>query len=283
MGPWVEACSDFFVEGVWPGEFADAAFPESYAFMGSGVAPRDDQLMISAPCHTIECLYSIGEHRRTIVSNSLSFLLLESTSCLDLSYPNHDSDIMSIRDGLHSYRRTIPLKSGVVRIHFFCNLLIDRHGTLLEVPKARPTLPLNTYDAYMTFLRRALHAMKKNLESPQRLIAFSPIVFSSNGYESPACAVLAQELGCDTALVFETSRSLRTDSGFDVLSALGYSRIEQKKDDDYTHYDRAHEFVSSGDLGTSDIFQCCCRRTYADGLVQRRTRGQTMGQALPLY
>src|SRR5699024_12821864 len=79
---------------------------------------------------------------------------------------------------------------------------------------------------------------------------YKPIVFTSNGYDSPTCATLGKEIGCNKAIVFESKKS-RIDTGKPIVELLGYDDIVEKNELDYLKTNRTEEFVANGELGTS--------------------------------
>jgi hypothetical protein len=81
-----------------------------------------------------------------------------------------------------------------------------------------------------------------------------PIVFCSAGYDSPVCAALGRDIGCDEAVVIESKREERSDSGRRIVEKLGYSQIHEKYELEYLAYDHAEEFVATGELGSGIFF-----------------------------
>lgn len=255
-GPWVETREKFFCEGAWSGPFQDGRFDASYSFTGSGAMLRDGKLVVVTPCHTIEGVYSIvGKNGMVFFANSIAFLLCSAGEELDLSYLGYEADILSICDGIHVYKKEIPAASGNrIRLHYYCNIVVDRDGVMQEQPKPVPD-PFRSYEEYRAFLRSEIKGGCDNAQCLERNKRYRPVVFCSNGYDSPACAALAHEAGCDEVVVFETKKkSIRSDSGLEIVRILGYDNINQLDELDYKRYDCADLFVASGELGTSIFF-----------------------------
>lgn len=252
-GEWVATGEDFFVEGVWNARFEEKGFHLSHAFMGSGAVIDEECLIISAPSHTIECVYTLAQDNNLFVSNSIPFILQASNDDLDPSYLDYESDILSISDGIYHYTESIPTKNSTLNLHYFCNLRVDSQLTVQKQPK--PAAPrFNNYNQYHSFLVDALKEISANASSKIRKKNYEPIVFCSTGYDSSACAALGREINCNDAVVYESKRGTRTDSGKEIVKSLGYETIIEKHEMDYMQTDFAEEFVSSGELGTSIFF-----------------------------
>lgn len=254
-GSWVEVDNDFFVEGAWDSDFKERNIHQSLNFMGSGGLIKDNKLIISSSTNTIECVYSIEKDENTVFfSNSIAFILEATNEDLDIKYVDYENDILSISDGLSKYKRHIPTKSGnKISLHYFCNIEINE-GLKLNVIEKSKGRDFADFDEYYGYLLDSLKSISKNVTDVSRKKIYSPIVFSSNGYDSAACAALGKEIGCNEAVVYESKRDYRSDSGKPIVEALGYERIFEKEELDYKKYNTAHEFVATGELGTSIFF-----------------------------
>lgn len=253
VGPWVEERPDAVFEGAWAGDIS-SDFSDSFSFTGSGVLLRDGALVVAAPCHTMEGVYSVHRDGALFFSNSIAFVLEAAGVGLDLNYMGYEADALSIRDGLDRYHREWPLAGGhTLRVHFYCNVVVDPTGQVKEEPKPKPP-SAGSYQEYRTFLRNQVGGVRANAADPRRIHRYPPIVFCSNGYDSSACAALGREVGCDEAVVFESKRASRSDSGRDVVTALGYTQIHEKHELAYRDTDTADLFVATGELGTSLYF-----------------------------
>jgi hypothetical protein len=253
-GPWVEISDTAFYEGAWAGPLDRLRFDEASTFAGSGAVLRDGNLVVVSASDTNEGVYSVtSRDGRVFFSNSIAFVLQASGEGLDPSYMDYENAFLSLADGLDRYRRELPTASGnPFRQHFFCNIRITPTGEIQEFPKSIPNDPIRSYEEYLTFLRSQIKSLCENAASPARSHRYSPIAFCSTGYDSPACAALARELGCDEAVVFETKKSsLRSDSGVEIVKRLGYTNIVELNELDYRRYDMADLFVATGELGNS--------------------------------
>lgn len=259
-GPGVETGPGFFVEGAWAGPFEGGGFDESFSLTGSGGVVRGETLVLAAPCHTTECLYSLaGARGERFFSNSLPFLLLDAGDALDPAFLDYEATVMSISWGIDRYVREMPARSGrAIGIHYFCNLEVSAAGTR-ETPK--PEAPrFRSFADYESFLREQTRAVVANAASPARRKRYAPLVFASNGYDSTACAVLARAAGCVRGVAFESKKKARVDSGLAILRTLGFEEVFQFDELDYKAIDCADLFAAGGELGTSVFFAAAARQ-----------------------
>lgn len=96
--------------------------------------------------------------------------------------------------------------------------------------------------------------IRDNLNSPKRKVKYDPIVFSSQGYDSSACAVIGKKIKCTKAVTYESKKNNRSDNGKKIVKKLNYNDIIVKNELDYLNKNIAEEFVASGELGTSIFF-----------------------------
>lgn len=253
-GEWVETRENFFVEGTWDGDFEEGEIEKVESLMGSGGVIRDNKLVICPPSHTTESLYSVIKDDCLWVSNSLTFALNLSSTSLDFNFLNYEDAFLSASDGLSRYQKTIPLENeNKLNIHFHNNLQVNSNLDIIEIPKPLPP-KFSSFKDYKTYLDKVLINISNNSSDSKRIKQYNPIVFCSNGYDSVACAALGKNIGCSEAVVFESKRASRSDSGRPIVEQLGYEIIHEKHELEYKNIDLAHEFVASGELGTSIYF-----------------------------
>lgn len=252
-GSWVEKSKNFFVEGAWDDEFDNPTFDKSVVFMGSGGIVSDDKVTLVTPCNTLEAIYSIRTDDTYFFSNSISFLLEVTGEDLDLSYAHYEHDILTISDGIYDYKRHIPLENGKeMELHYFENIEVDANLNIERKTKNNPP-SFKNFNEYYSFLIKKLKEINRNFTSDQRIKRYDPIVFVSNGYDSPMCATLGREIGCNKAVVFESKKN-RVDSGKPIVELLGYENIIEKEELNYLDMTNTEEFVANGELGTSLYF-----------------------------
>jgi rhodanese-related sulfurtransferase len=253
-GEWVETGKKFFFEGTWNGKYEELNFHSSYSFMGSGgVVNPKGKLIICSPCHTTECVYGYKQKDELLFSNSIPFILEMVGDELDPYYLDYENDALSISDGIYKYINKLTTKKGYIDVYYYCNLEIEADLGIHKYEKPEPP-HFKSYKDYYNFLYENLKGIAENAASNKRKTKYDPIVFCSNGYDSAACAALGREIGCKEAVVYESKKGYRSDSGIEIVKYLGYKNIFEKKENDYLNYNFAEEFISSGEIGTSIYF-----------------------------
>jgi len=161
------------------------------------------------------------------VSNSLPFVLAEADLTLHPRYSDYQSDLWSIVRGLGRYVKHIPTRNGPpVRLFYHGNIVIGPDLEISEQAKVSPPR-WNGFAEYRSFLVGALAGLRQNATAPQRHVSYDLLSSISSGYDSPAAAALAAEIGCSKAVSFKTgTRYLHDgseveDSGVHIARALG--------------------------------------------------------------
>lgn len=256
-GEGIEVFDNFFVEGAWDGEFLAADFSKANFFLGTGGKILDESNIIFAtPNHTLERLYSIKEADILYLSNSLPFILTFSESKIDMTYLNYESDFNSILKGINSFKKYIPLHDNKkVRLHYYCNIILGNDFSIQE-EKKKDIDPFNDFDDYRTSLMKIIKNITENATSAFRKVKYGLVTTISKGYDAAACAAIASEFGCDTAVTFNKPEKYADDSGEDIAIKLGYTNIIKKSADQYLENSTLveAEFVSSGELGSGIVF-----------------------------
>jgi hypothetical protein len=254
-GPWVEVAADWFVEGAWDGDFGIGEVASGF-LMGSGARLTGDGVVFAAPSHTLERLHLLRRGDVLFVSNSLVFVLAAAGDGLDPNHTAYRQDFESVIRGLDRYVRSLPTRAGRrVDIVYHANVAVDRDLAVHETPKA-PVKEFASFADYTGFLEGTVAAIQRNAVDLRRRHTYQPATTISSGYDSPACAVLANQVGCAEALVFRHSRYQRQavraldDSGAPIAAALGM----QVYDYDRSEYLRRSgfpeaEFLASGPEG----------------------------------
>jgi hypothetical protein len=232
-GIWVETQEGFFCEGAWDSDFVMAGFAQSPVFMGSGGKITKDGVMFSSPCHTLEKLYLIREKNGVICSNSLVFALSQANDWLKKDYEFYHADLSSIMRGLKKHTRWIPTQRfNRIYLYYFCNILVDLNLMCMVFPKNSPE-SFTTYKDYLYFLQDSIRGLYQNATAPSRKMIYQPLATISSGYDSPAAAVLAKEIGCTQAVTFIQARPgfiTTEDSGKKIGELLGFHVAEYTRD-----------------------------------------------------
>ncbi len=248
-GPRVETSTHAFVDGAWDGTYAEMAMDQGVC-MGSGGRIRDGELVVSSPSHTLEALYSVRVDDRLVVSNSLPFALVCAGLDLDPHYRHYLIEMRSIVGGLRKYVTRIPTLQGVpVERHYFCNLVIGRNLQLRRERKPQPP-HFKAFADYREYVRGTLERITRNANDRSRSFVYRLRATVSRGYDSPACAMLAKECGCERALTVSNARGNTIDSGREI-GALLFEEVVERKGQHYFHAPgmTEAEFAALGDAG----------------------------------
>lgn len=205
-GPWVETGTGFFVEGAWNRAFGEPDLDGAEAMLGSGGTLIGDRVAFTPTTHTMERLYSVEAASAVLVSNSLPFLLKAAQTKLDVQNWSYERHLMTFLRGYVKADKKLRVERGMtVRLHYHDTLVIG--ADLRQETRHPPSLPrFSSYGGYIDFLSRMLAALHGNANARERKVRYAPLSTISSGYDSPACAVLARQLGCRRAVTFTEAR-----------------------------------------------------------------------------
>jgi hypothetical protein len=257
-GPWVETWVAGFFEGAWNGSLAEGRPSEATACFGSGAEATTNGIRFVTPTHMLERIHLVRLDDAVVVSNSLPFVLAEIGDDVDSRYKYYHFDLMT---NMRGYRRHLPgirLRSGrQLRVFFHCNVLVD---SSLAVTVQQKELPpsFTSYEHYLGYLRETVRSVDANARDSRRGRAYAPLATISSGYDSPAVALLAREVGCEEAVTFGTARpgyDEEDDSGRDIADVLGlrvleFDRLAYRALDTYPEA----EFLANGAGGEEVVF-----------------------------
>ncbi|MBM6614823.1 hypothetical protein JTF06_07955 [Desemzia sp. RIT804] len=259
-GSKVEITPEGFVEGAWDGEFTEFQFEQADFLMGSGgkriTTTNEEQFLFATPSHTFERLYAIREEKVLYVSNSLPFILVQSDSSLSRHYFNYEKDLNTILNGLQQVKKWIPLAENKrLQLFYHCNFTVNSQLDI-TVHQKEAMKPFADFKDYESRLLAALKRLRNNACASERIEGYGLVTTISKGYDSSACAALAREIGCETAVTFDRPIKYADDSGEEVAQQLGYKNILKKDAEAYLENNELleSEFVASGDLGTGIVY-----------------------------
>lgn len=221
-GRQVETSDTFFVEGAWPGPFAEGRFHLCESFFGSGAVRLSTGDLIFVPSSTtVDYLYHRIFDGDLYVSNSLPFLLAAIDDSLLPFEPAYTRINDSIMDGIVRYERVIPTERGSVRRLMHENLVL-RDGKIIIESKPLPPA-FSDYGAYRDFLFNILGSVMCNVRDEARKIPLKVLSTQSTGYDSTAINAVAREFGIDTTLSIAEQKEA---SGY-------YTRRKETRSSDY--------------------------------------------------
>lgn len=228
-GRGVETTEHWFCEAVWDGPYPEGRFDETDLVFGSGARVRDGELLFVSSGSTVDRLHVVHAGPETVVSNSLVGLASHRGLCADTGYLRYPEDFQSIVFGLDAYEKDIRLDPEPLQLVYFYNLLWTGGGLVCE-EKPFPCRDFSSFSKYRAFLRDSLARLFENMGSPHRSQSFRPLGTLSRGYDSPAVAVLAAEVGLKEAITFAESRDGVKDSGVAIGERLGIRTIVRERD-----------------------------------------------------
>jgi hypothetical protein len=201
-GPWVETRDDCLFEGAWDGPF-DAGRPEeAVTLVGTGARATPHGVVFAASSTLHDRLYSTRVGDELLVSNSLTFLLVEAGDEPDPEYPYYAGDfVLHALRGIRRRRRTIPTRRGAVALHECGNLAVGPDLAIRREEKRAPRVP-GDYAAYVQLLEGTIGRILGNAADPRRIQSYEPLATLSRGYDAPAVAALARRVGCTEAVTF---------------------------------------------------------------------------------
>lgn len=266
-GPWVEVFANEFIEGVWDGPFAEAAFDRSACVFGSGAVVRGETVVFVSSASTTDYLYwwSSDDASHVVVANSLPLLLASRNDELDPGVEKYDVINNSVMSGINRYITKIPTRKGMINRLMHWNLVVAP-GQVKEQDKPLPPAfaAFNDYFAYLTASYRRLAENARDVGRSRPMAIFST---QSKGYDSTAANAVAKDQGVD--LVFTVTKS----------KGKGYFADEDKQlelDDDGTAICRffglkcipIERRALERDSGREYLFYACMQETGDFNLLQ---------------
>ena len=198
-GAHVEIRPDRIFEGVWDGDFSEGEFDRSSVFTGTGLIVRNQEVALIPPIDfTLGYIYVSTPNERGEVhaSNSLLCWLQQSGHELHPAYADYYADFIRIaQKGWSDSLPTLPLASGAeVGVVYLAPWVVGSDADRRLPSNLGPVFEPN-FSAYRQFLTTSLDRILQNACDPSRIAPLHPVVPISEGFDSPAVAALAKELG----------------------------------------------------------------------------------------
>lgn len=250
-GAQVECHENFFVAGVWDGDFEKGEFDTALSFHGTGAVLNDiNSVSFVTPTHLQESVYSFSEENRLVLSNSIPFLLSYTDDELDADYYGYEYDLNSIFFGKKKCVKKLKTKKTILNLHRYCNLVVNSDLSYEERSKGCE-LPFSTFDEYKSKMLEILGRIIQNASDAHRLTKYKLVTTISSGYDASAVSALVHEFGCNTALTFSSPEKYREDSGVEVAQYLGYTNVIEGDGEAYRQNTNLWEAESAagGDVG----------------------------------
>ncbi len=265
-GSSVRKENDAFFEGTWAGPATLTALPEATTVFGSGMVVRGSDLCFINPSHHLEGIYSARVGTELVLSNSFVAVLAATDLELDATfdYPSLFAAASALcwlvddvsADGtarLLGTQVSIPTQAEPITLQYVENLTVNHDLSVAEARKPRES----EFASFADYSRRITNALASAFSNAA---PYEPVVALSSGYDSTAVAAVAAQVGCRTAVGFETSRLMKDgaddDTGTRTATLLDlrfdlFDRLAYLHADDIAEA----EFMASGTSGEDIIFR----------------------------
>ncbi len=267
-GRQVETTEEWFCEAVWGGDYESGWFDQTDIVAGSGGRLRPGKVTFVSSGSTVDRLHSLQSEACTWVSNSLPCLLSAVGASLDPSYPHYFTDLRSIKNGLHKYRRFLHTSAGPVELIYFLNLVSDG-GSLMIQHKAGEDREFTSFAHYYDFLESSMQLIGDNMNDSRRQHRYSMLATISSGYDSAMVTTIARRVGCSEVLTFDRSRFGEDDSGAQIAHFLGVRPILVSREAWRSAALAEVPFIASNGYGEDVLFKgaedCLARRVLFAG------------------
>ena len=224
VGEWVETKENFFVSGVWDGEFQKGEFHTAEFFCGGGVRLEGEKIIASSSTHERQRLVFMKKDSLVYVSNSVPFLLALTGEKPDVNCDRYEGILCSIIEGLSDYQKEIPLAGGRVMYQIFSSDLIIDEALHTEIRRKQAHRDFVDFDDYYTSMKNVCAKILENGKSEERAHPYDMITTTSSGYDSSGCAAVGYEAGCTQACTFKDGK-YDEDSGAEIAEKIGYRDI----------------------------------------------------------
>ncbi len=250
VGDFVEICEDWFVSGVWDGNFKTGNFENANFLCATAAKKVSDRITVYSPTHERQRFCYIAYEDRIIFSNSIPLLLAVSGESIDVNCDQYEKILCAILSGTKKYEREIPIANGKSIYQVFCaDVTVDEELNVTYKRKSKHRDFIDYDDYYDTLLRMCERVRDNGLDENRRH-KFTLTTTASSGYDSSTCAAIAKKVGCDTLLTFKGGR-YDEDSAVDIGKQLGYENIVERGCQDFkTKKDCIDaEYFVCGDIG----------------------------------
>ena len=228
-GPAVETLPGAVVEGVWDGPFTLAALRASGLRTASGVAfdPDGPTFLPARNAHDPLWVLHAEGPRATFVSNS-AVAVLEAAG-LPGDHPFARGVAETIVDRSHEanvagcdHHDPLVRTGDGHRLHrmMLYDFAVDHAGRFRVDPCPPDPSPAD-FAGYRAMLAGATARTLANAADPARRRRLDPVAPISNGYDSPAVAVLGAEAGLRETVTLDVVANGVTDRGDAIARALG--------------------------------------------------------------
>lgn len=250
VGDYVETYPDWFVAGVWDGDFLKADFENTDFLCATAVKKNENRITIYSPTHERQRFCYIKYNDKIIFSNSIPLALAVSGEAFDKECDQYEKILCAILSGTKNYDQKIPLANGKVMYQIFCaDISVDDQLQMTYTRKKKHRDFLDFSDYYNTLLDMC-ERTRVNACDEHRKQKYTLATTASSGYDSSTCAAIAKQVGCKTILTFKGGK-YDEDSAVEIGKQLGYKNIVERGHIDYMNKKGCidAEFFVCGDHG----------------------------------
>ena len=273
VGDYVETYPDWFVSGVWDGDFIDADFEGAKFLCATAVKKIDGKIIVYSPTHERQRFCYMQYDDSIVFSNSIPLLLAVTGEKVDVNCDQYEKILCSILDGTKNYNREIPLANGKKMYQIFCaNISIDTELNMDYVRKKKHRDFID-YNDYFNEMVSVCERIRDNGHDERRNQKYGLVTTASSGYDSSTCAAIAKRVGCNTLLTFKGGK-YDEDSAVDIGRQLGFANVIERGHLDFKNKKglKDAEFLVCGDHAAYLQF-CAFEDDFADHIVFSGTSG----------
>lgn len=249
-GSQVERRNEWFVSGVWDGEFEKADFSSAEFFCATGVKIENEAIVVYSPTHERQRICYFEKSDSITFSNSIPLLLSVTGESIDKNCDQYEKILCSILWGTKEYTKDITISKGRCLKQIFCaDTVLDSKLNVCVNPKPlhREFVDFKDYYDSITFV---CEKIAENGLDRNRKFKYEMAATASSGYDSSACAAILRKAGCNTLMTFKGG-FYDEDSAVTIAKQLGYSNIIERGYHDYIEKKNCKdaEYFVNGDVG----------------------------------
>jgi len=250
VGSYVETEKEWFVSGVWDGEFKEANFEDADFLCATAAKIKENQITIYSPTHERQRFCYFQSETTIWFSNSIPLLLAVSGESLDTNCDQYEKILCAILAGTKNYERRIPLADRKIMYQVFCADISVDSSLNLTYRRKKKHRTFDNFDDYYNTLLNVCSKIRDNGYDVNRRQKYMLATTASSGYDSSTCAAIAKKVGCNTLFTFKGGHYDK-DSAVVIGKQLDYTNIIERGHLDFKRKRNSidAEFFVCGDHG----------------------------------
>lgn len=249
-GNYVERNNEWFVSGVWDGEFGEADFSSAEFFCATGAKIINGNIVVYSPTHERQRICYIEKEKSIIFSNSIPLLLATANEEIDKNCDQYEKILCSILWGTKEYTKDVPIANNRYFKQIFCaDVTIDSDLQVYVEPK-KIHRDFKDFKDYYDSITSVCDRISKNGLDEKRIRKYEMAATASSGYDSSCCAAILKKVGCNKLFTFKGGY-YDDDSAVTIAKQLGFENIIERDYFDYKEKTKSKdaEFYVCGDIG----------------------------------